>query len=176
MNSALENLGRGAIGMVFLIMVCYLLSNNRRAIDWKLVVLGILAQVMFAMGVLHTTVAGQPVFWMLFGGVLIFTLIRKFSKARSAEKPVTYDTLNVSLSIVWQTLFVIGLILAPQLFGVWSNLAMTISLVTIVIVAFKMGGRYPELMKWNILISALVLTICVYTKVCPPGLFNIILQ
>ena len=176
MNSALENLGRGAIGMVFLVMVCYLLSNNRRAIDWKLVILGILAQVMFAMGVLHTTVAGQPVFWMLFGVVLIFTVIRKFRSAQSAEKPIRYDTLNLSLSFVWQTLFVVGLILAPQLFGVWSGLAMTISLVAIVIMAFKMGARYPELMKWNILISALVLTICVYTKVCPPGLFNIILQ
>jgi CNT family concentrative nucleoside transporter len=53
MNSALENLGRGAIGMAFLIMVCYVLSNNRRAIDWKLVIIGIVVQICFALGVLR---------------------------------------------------------------------------------------------------------------------------
>ena len=53
MNSALENLGRGAIGMAFLILVCYLLSNNRRAIDWKLIIIGIVVQVCFALGVLR---------------------------------------------------------------------------------------------------------------------------
>jgi CNT family concentrative nucleoside transporter len=47
-----ENLGRGALGMFFLLLVCYLLSNNRRAINWKLVGLGILAQICFALGVL----------------------------------------------------------------------------------------------------------------------------
>jgi CNT family concentrative nucleoside transporter len=52
MQSTFENLGRGAIGMVFLLATCYLLSNNRRAINWRLVGLGILAQVAFALGVL----------------------------------------------------------------------------------------------------------------------------
>jgi concentrative nucleoside transporter, CNT family len=49
----LENLGRGAIGMMFLIFVCFLLSNNRRAIDWKLVVIGVVVQICFALGVLR---------------------------------------------------------------------------------------------------------------------------
>lgn len=49
----LENLGRGAIGMMFLILVCYLLSNNRRAIDWKLVFIGVVVQICFALGVLR---------------------------------------------------------------------------------------------------------------------------
>src|SRR5687768_14764006 len=53
MNPVLSNLGRGAIGMAFLILVCYLLSNNRKAIDWKLVVMGIVVQVCFALGVLR---------------------------------------------------------------------------------------------------------------------------
>ncbi|HRE51697.1 MAG TPA: nucleoside transporter C-terminal domain-containing protein [Flavitalea sp.] len=47
-----ENLGRGALGMFFLLFVCYLFSNNRKAINWKLVALGIVAQVCFALGVL----------------------------------------------------------------------------------------------------------------------------
>lgn len=49
----LENLGRGAIGMMFLILVCYILSNNRRAIDWKLVIVGVVVQICFALGVLR---------------------------------------------------------------------------------------------------------------------------
>ncbi len=48
----LQNLGRGALGMLFLIFVCWLFSNNRRAINWKLVGIGIVAQVCFALGVL----------------------------------------------------------------------------------------------------------------------------
>jgi CNT family concentrative nucleoside transporter len=39
-----------------------------------------------------------------------------------------------------------------------------------------MGAKYPELLKWNILFSFIVLTVCVYTKVCPPDIFRIILQ
>ncbi|MDX2047198.1 MAG: nucleoside transporter C-terminal domain-containing protein [Chitinophagaceae bacterium] len=46
-----ENLGRGVLGMAFLIGVCYLLSNNRKAINWKLVVYGIIAMVCFYLGV-----------------------------------------------------------------------------------------------------------------------------
>ncbi|HLA52262.1 MAG TPA: nucleoside transporter C-terminal domain-containing protein [Flavitalea sp.] len=47
-----ENLGRGVLGMFFLLLVCWLFSNNRKAINWKLVGLGILAQICFALGVL----------------------------------------------------------------------------------------------------------------------------
>jgi CNT family concentrative nucleoside transporter len=38
--------------MFVLIGICYLLSNNRKAINWKLVSLGIVAQIGFAIGVL----------------------------------------------------------------------------------------------------------------------------
>src|SRR6478609_2477055 len=116
MNATSDNLLRGLLGMVFLILVCYILSNNRKAINWTLVIMGIVAQVMFAMGVLHTTAFGQPVFWMFFGLILIYTIVRKFSEAGSEEKRLTYDARDLSLSVVWQTLFIAGLILAPQLF------------------------------------------------------------
>lgn len=52
MAPTVENLLRGALGMFFLVFVCFLLSNNRRAINWKLVMIGIVAQVTFALGVL----------------------------------------------------------------------------------------------------------------------------
>ncbi len=47
-----DNLLRGLLGMFFLLFVCYALSNNRRAINWKLVGIGIVAQICFALGVL----------------------------------------------------------------------------------------------------------------------------
>lgn len=176
MNAVVANLGRGALGMAFLIAVCYILSTNRKAVNWKLVLFGVLAQVMFAMGVLHTTFMGQPVFWMLFGLVLLYTIGRKALKAKSGATSLSYDGLNIGLSLLWQTLLVAGLILAPRLFGNWANLVMTLSVITILITAFKMGACHPELMKWNILLSSAILTLCVYSKVCPPEIFRIILQ
>jgi concentrative nucleoside transporter, CNT family len=50
-----ENIGRGAIGMVFLLAVCFIFSNNRRAINWKLVLMGIVAQICFALGILRVS-------------------------------------------------------------------------------------------------------------------------
>jgi CNT family concentrative nucleoside transporter len=47
----LENIGRGAMGMLFLMFVCYLLSNNRKAINWKLVVYCLIAMIAFYLGV-----------------------------------------------------------------------------------------------------------------------------
>ncbi|MEJ7770105.1 MAG: Na+ dependent nucleoside transporter N-terminal domain-containing protein, partial [Chitinophagaceae bacterium] len=171
-----ENLSRGALGMFFLIMVCYLLSNNRRAISWRLVLMGVFAQVMFAMGVLHTTFMGQPVFWMMFGLILLYSIFRKFSMARKNLAPVTYDTPNILLSFIWHSLFIAGLILAPQLFKDWSGLSIFVSCIAILFIAFRMGAVHAELLKWNILLSCATLTLCIYTKVCPPEIFKIILQ
>ncbi|WP_336514096.1 NupC/NupG family nucleoside CNT transporter [Pollutibacter soli] len=43
---------RGLLGLVFLLGLCYIFSNNRKAINWKLVGIGIFAQIAFALGVL----------------------------------------------------------------------------------------------------------------------------
>ena len=176
MNTTTENLLRGALGMFFLILVCWILSNNKRAISWKLVVMGIVAQVMFAMGVLHTTAFGQPVFWMLFGLILVYTIARKISQTTSGQVRITSDPTDLALSAVWHILFFGGLVFAIQIFGTWSALVMAISSFAILIIAFSIGSRHPELLKWNILISALAITICIYTKICPPDLFRIVLQ
>jgi len=176
MNTTTENLLRGALGMFFLIFVCWILSNNRKAINWKLVLMGIVAQVMFAMGVLHTTAFGQPVFWMFFGLILAYTIVRKFSQVRSGESPILSQPSDIGLSVVWQTLMIVGLILASRLFGTWSGLVMTIGAFGILGIAFSMGNRYPELLKWNILLSMAVLTGCIYARVCPPDIFRQLLQ
>jgi concentrative nucleoside transporter, CNT family len=171
-----DNLLRGALGMFFLIVVCFLLSNNKRGINWRLVLIGIFAQVMFAMGVLHTTAFGQPVFWMMFGLIFLFVIFRKYREAASGKKPVTYDSPALVKSLIWQALLIGGMILSSYLFPAWAGLIMTISAFTIIALAFNLGNSYAELMKWNIIFSSAVVTICVYLKICPPEIFKIVLQ
>jgi CNT family concentrative nucleoside transporter len=47
------NLLRGSLGIATLLGVCYLLSNDRKAINWKLVFGGLLLQVILAVGILE---------------------------------------------------------------------------------------------------------------------------
>jgi len=48
----LSTLGRGALGMAVLILIAFLFSSNRRAINWKTVGIGLGIQVIIAIGVL----------------------------------------------------------------------------------------------------------------------------
>lgn len=59
-----ESLARGLLGMIFLLAVCWLFSVNRRAINWKLVVLGIVAQISFALGVLKVNIVTAVFRWL----------------------------------------------------------------------------------------------------------------
>jgi CNT family concentrative nucleoside transporter len=52
MSLEVENLLRGLAGMIFLLALCYVFSNNRKRIDWRVVGIGIVAQIAFAIGVL----------------------------------------------------------------------------------------------------------------------------
>ena len=49
---SLESLLRGVVGMFVLIMIAYALSNNRKKIPWRVVGLGLLAQLIIAIGVI----------------------------------------------------------------------------------------------------------------------------
>jgi CNT family concentrative nucleoside transporter len=50
-----NSIGRGLIGMVFLLLVCFLLSAIRRKINWRLVATGLALQVIFAVLVLKVS-------------------------------------------------------------------------------------------------------------------------
>ena len=52
---SLESLLRGIVGMLVLILIAYALSNNRKKIPWKVVGLGIFAQLIIAIGVIKIT-------------------------------------------------------------------------------------------------------------------------
>ncbi|MFN2261610.1 MAG: NupC/NupG family nucleoside CNT transporter [Psychroflexus sp.] len=47
-----NSLWRGALGMLSLLLIAFLLSKNRKAINWKTVVFGLIAQLILAIGVL----------------------------------------------------------------------------------------------------------------------------
>jgi CNT family concentrative nucleoside transporter len=49
---SLESLSRGVMGMLILILIACALSNNRKNIPWKVVGLGLLAQLIIAIGVI----------------------------------------------------------------------------------------------------------------------------
>ena len=53
---SLISLSRGVFGMFFLIFIAYLFSNNRKAIAWKTVGIGLIFQVLIAIGVLKISI------------------------------------------------------------------------------------------------------------------------
>lgn len=55
---------RGIIGMIFLLLVCYLLSSNRRKIDWRLVGTGLALQIIFALLVLKVPFVAAIFDWI----------------------------------------------------------------------------------------------------------------
>ena len=64
LSISLESLGRGVIGLGFLILMGYLLSSNRRRIDWNLVGTGLLLQLVFALLVLKVDRVAQSFDWL----------------------------------------------------------------------------------------------------------------
>ena len=51
MSVQLINILRGAFGMFFLMLVCWVLSTNRKAINWRLVIIALIAMICFYLGV-----------------------------------------------------------------------------------------------------------------------------
>lgn len=73
------SLWRGVLGMVSLLLIAYLLSNNRKAINWKTVGAGLTAQLLIGVGVLKVPFV-QRIFEFVGG---IFTSILDFTAAGS---------------------------------------------------------------------------------------------
>ncbi|MFD2551991.1 NupC/NupG family nucleoside CNT transporter [Bizionia sediminis] len=76
---SLNSLWRGALGMVSLIFIAFLFSNNRRAVNWKTVGIGLAFQLIIAIGVLKV-----PFIQSAFEGVGgLFISILDFTRAGS---------------------------------------------------------------------------------------------
>jgi concentrative nucleoside transporter, CNT family len=61
---SMQSVMRGIIGMVFLLLVCFLLSNNRKEINWKLVFTGLALQLIFAVLVLKVDFVANIFDWI----------------------------------------------------------------------------------------------------------------
>ncbi|WP_370227037.1 NupC/NupG family nucleoside CNT transporter [Mesoflavibacter sp.] len=74
-----NSLWRGALGMVSLIVIAFLFSSNRRAIDWKIVGIGLAFQLLIAIGVLKVDFIKNG--FELVGG--LFVQVLDFTRAGS---------------------------------------------------------------------------------------------
>ncbi len=165
-----ENIARGTLGMTFLVLVCYLLSNNRRAVNWKLVGMGLIAQIMFAMGVLDTRAGGQPVFWLFFGiAITVFSIRRAIRKSKEGFD-LKADMVSWLLALVALAGFFFGIIRSPQY--PLPAVAFAIGLVPILLMARFLPKRNRELLKWTVLAGCFLLTLSVYMEWCPQDVFR----
>ena len=74
-----NSLWRGVLGMVALIFIAYLFSNNKKAIDWKTAGLGLAFQLLIAIGVLKV-----PFIQSIFEGIgKIFISVLDYTRAGS---------------------------------------------------------------------------------------------
>ncbi|WP_238987306.1 NupC/NupG family nucleoside CNT transporter [Confluentibacter flavum] len=76
---SLDSLWRGILGMVSLIFIAFLFSKNRKAIDWKIVGLGLAFQLLIAIGVLKVEFV-KTIFEFVGG---LFVSVLEFTKAGS---------------------------------------------------------------------------------------------
>ncbi|MBQ0787202.1 MAG: Na+ dependent nucleoside transporter, partial [Oceanihabitans sp.] len=72
---SMKSLWRGALGMISLLVLAFLFSNNKKAINWKTVGLGLVFQLIIAVGVLKVPFVQKIFEWIggLFVSVLDFT-------------------------------------------------------------------------------------------------------
>jgi CNT family concentrative nucleoside transporter len=69
---SLESISRGLVGMFSLVLIAYMFSNDRKAINWKTTAIGLTAQLLLAVAILKIEFA-QKVF-EFFGKIFIKTL------------------------------------------------------------------------------------------------------
>ena len=105
---SLNSFLRGLLGMFVLILISYLLSANRKAINWKTVILGLGAQIILAIGVLKVPIIQGFFEWVgsLFIAVLDFTLEgTKFLFASFSSGEIEAPLVTFAISILPTVIF-----------------------------------------------------------------------
>ena len=99
---------RGLLGMFVLILISYLLSANRKAINWRTVIFGLGAQIILAIGVLKISFIQAFFEWVgsLFIAVLDFTLEgTKFLFASFSTGEIEAPLVTFAISILPTVIF-----------------------------------------------------------------------
>lgn len=119
---SLESLWRGLLGMAVLLLISYAFSNNRRAISWKVVAVGLGLQLLLAIGVLYVPLV-QSAFELVgsfFIQIMEFTkegtgfLFKSFGK-QEIESPLINFAIMILPTIIFfsaltSVLFYLGII------------------------------------------------------------------
>ena len=104
----LNSLLRGALGMLALLVLSFLLSNNRRAINWRTVGFGLMAQLALAIGVLKVPFIQAAFEWVggLFVAILDFTMAgTEFLFAAFSTNEIADSLLTFAVSILPTIIF-----------------------------------------------------------------------
>lgn len=117
-----ESLWRGLLGMAVLLLISYAFSNNRKAISWKVVVVGLGLQLLLAIGVLYVPVIQAVFEWVgsFFIQIMEFTkegtgfLFKSFGK-QEIESPLINFAIMILPTIIFfsaltSVLFYLGII------------------------------------------------------------------
>ena len=99
---------RGLLGMFVLVLISYLLSANRKAINWRTVIFGLGAQIILAIGVLKVSFIQSFFEWVgsLFIAVLDFTLEgTKFLFASFSTGEIEAPLVTFAISILPTVIF-----------------------------------------------------------------------
>ena len=125
-----ESLFRGLIGMLVLIVLAYLLSNNRKQISWKLVSIGLIAQISIAIGVIKISVIKSffGVISSFFVKILEYTnagttmLLGEFASIDKYGFIFVFQALPIIIffSALTSVLFYLGIIQKIVQFFAWS--------------------------------------------------------
>ena len=127
---SIESLLRGLIGMITLIAFAYLLSNNRKAISWKLVGIGILTQITIAICIIKISLIKKffGIISSLFVKILDFTnagtsmLLGEFSSIDKYGFIFVFQALPIIIffSALTSILFYFGIIQKIVRFLAWA--------------------------------------------------------
>lgn len=127
---SIESLLRGLIGMFTLIALAYLLSNNRKAISWKLVGIGILTQITIAICIIKISLIKKffGIISSLFVKILDFTnagtsmLLGEFSSIDKYGFIFVFQALPIIIffSALTSILFYFGIIQKIVRFLAWA--------------------------------------------------------
>ena len=70
---SLTSIARGLLGISAIVVIAYLLSNNKKSIDWKTIVIGLLSQIIIAIGVIK--VDAVKIFFEKIGEVFLAIVV-----------------------------------------------------------------------------------------------------
>jgi len=105
---SVKSLWRGILGMWVLVFISYLFSFNRKAINWRTVALGVMAQLILAIGVLQVPIIQKVFEWIgaRFVDILDFTMAgTEFLFAAFSTNKIADSLLNFAVSILPTIIF-----------------------------------------------------------------------